>query len=73
MSISYKPLWKLLIDKELTKMEFRKIAGISTPTLAKLGKGEYVSLEVIERICNSLNCKIEDVLEIIPEDKNEKR
>ncbi|WP_309247916.1 helix-turn-helix domain-containing protein [Paenibacillus tyrfis] len=50
MPFSYKPLWKLLVDQELTKTEFRESLGLSTATLAKLGKDEYVSLEIIDKI-----------------------
>ena len=70
MAISYNRLWKLLIDKKMTKTELRLAADISTTTLAKLGKDETVSMDVMLRICKVLNCGIEDVLEIINEDKN---
>lgn len=62
--ISYKPLFKLLLEKDMTKTELRTEVGFSTATLAKLSKGEYISLETIENICKYLNCKIEDVIEI---------
>jgi DNA-binding Xre family transcriptional regulator len=65
MAVSYNKLWKLLIDRGMTKTELRKIAGISTTTLAKLGKNEIVSMDVILRICKALDCKIEDVIETI--------
>ena len=65
MAISYNKLWKLLIDKKMTKTELRLAADISTTTLAKLGKGETVSMDVMLRICKVLNCGIEDVMEII--------
>lgn len=61
--ISYKPLFRLLFEKEITKTELRKAVGIAPTTLAKLSKNEYVSLEIIDRICTHLNCKIEDVIE----------
>lgn len=63
--ISYIPLFKLLLDRNMTKTELRKGIGMSTTTLAKLSKNEYVSLSVIESICKYLDCKIEDVVEII--------
>jgi DNA-binding Xre family transcriptional regulator len=69
MGISYKPLWKLLVDKELSKLEFARTVNISHGTLAKFGKGMPVALEVIERICIALDCKIEDVVEIINKEK----
>lgn len=63
MGFSYDPLWKLLIDKKLTKEEFRKELKTSPATIAKMGKGEYVSLEVIDRICSLFNCEVSDVLQ----------
>ena len=65
MAISYNKLWKLLIDKKMTKTELRLAADISTKTLAKLGKDETVSMDVMLRICKVLNCGIEDVIEIV--------
>ena len=67
MAISYNRLWKLLIDKKMTKTELRLAADISTTTLAKLGKDETVSMDVMLRICKVLNCGIEDVIEIVNE------
>ena len=64
MGISYKPLWHMLIEKEIKKLELRDLVGISNSTLAKLGKNEPVSMEIIEKICLKLDCKIEDVVEI---------
>ena len=64
MNISYNKLWKLLIDKNMTKTELRLRIGISSTTLAKLGKNKLVSLESIIKICNELNCDITDVMEI---------
>jgi DNA-binding Xre family transcriptional regulator len=65
MSISYKPLWHQLIEREMRKLEFRDLVQISSSTLAKLGKNEPVSMEVIEKICLALDCRIEEVVEII--------
>ena len=65
MAISYNKLWKLLIDKKMTKTELRLAADISTTTLAKLGKDETVSMDVMLRICKVLNCGILDVVEIV--------
>ena len=62
--VSYKPLFRLLLEKNLTKTQLRKNVGFSTATLSKLSKGEYVSLETIDNICNYLDCKIEDVVEL---------
>ena len=64
MSVSYNKLWKLLIDKNMTKTELRLQADIATSTLAKLSKNEQVSLDVLLKICKVLNCEIQDVIEI---------
>lgn len=61
--ISYKPLFRLLIEKNMTKTELRIALGFSPNTIAKLAKNEYVSLETIDKICSFLNCNIEDVIE----------
>ncbi len=70
MDLSYNKLFKMLIDKGLNKTEFAKEVGISTNTLAKLSRNEYVSMEIIVRICRKMNCKIEDVVEIMPSKEN---
>lgn len=62
--ISYKPLFRLLLEKDMTKTQLRESVGFSSATLAKMSKGEYISLETVENICKYLNCKIEDVIEI---------
>lgn len=61
---SYKPLWHQLVERNMKKLEFRDYVGMSNSTLAKLGRNEPVSLEIIEKICIKLQCKIEDVVEI---------
>ena len=66
---SYNKLWKLLIDKGWTKSELRKKAGISSSTIAKLGKGENVTTDILLKICIALNRRIEAIIEIL--DKNE--
>ena len=63
MAFTYKPLWKLLIDKEMNKKELMQATGISKTTIDKMGRGEIVSLEVIDRICNYFDCRVEDVVE----------
>ncbi|MDH8678657.1 helix-turn-helix transcriptional regulator [Fusibacter bizertensis] len=65
MGVNYKRLWKLLIDKELKKTQLKDIAGVSSSTLAKLNKNEYVSLEVLVRLCKTLECELEDIVEIV--------
>ena len=67
MRISYNKLWKLLIDKNMTKMELKDAAGISAASIAKLGKGANITTDVLLKICTTLNCKIEDILETIGE------
>lgn len=62
MAFSYKPLWKLLIDKDLTKKALMEMTGISKSTIIKMNRGEYVSMEVIERICVQLHCNIADIV-----------
>lgn len=68
--ITYKRLWKLLIDKNMTKTELRKKACISSATLAKLGKNQNVNTEVLARICSVLQCDIEDIMEIVELEEN---
>ena len=70
MGFSYKPLWKLLIDKEMTKKRLMDITGISKSTMDKLGRGEFVSLEILGRICEKLDCNIEDIVHYQPEGQN---
>lgn len=60
---SYNPLWKTLIDKNMTKTDLRIKANFSMKTLANMSKNYYVSLSVLDKICNVLNCKIENVIE----------
>lgn len=60
---TYKPLWKTLIDKNMTKTQLKEMIGISPSTLAIMGKNEYVAMSVLDRICNALDCSINDVIE----------
>lgn len=68
MKFSYNKLWKLLIDKGWTKTKLRQEAGICSSSLAKLGKGENITTDILLKICIALNCKIEDVIEIVEND-----
>ena len=68
MALSYNKLWKLLIDKGMTKTEMRLKADISTTTLAKLGKNKTVSMEVLLRICKVLDCNVGDIMDVINEE-----
>ena len=65
MAVSYKKLWKLLIDKDIKKKDLSVIAGISPATITKMGKGGHVTTEVLVKICTALNCQIEDIMEIV--------
>lgn len=71
MAISYKKLWKLLIDRDMMKKDLREAAGLSTNVIAKLGKNQDVSTEVLRKICKALDCDITDIMELI-EDKSAK-
>ena len=71
MEASYKKLWKILIDQDMSKTDLRLKAGISTMALAKLGKNENVSIDVLKKICKTLDCNIGDIMDLVPE-KNEK-
>ena len=72
MGVSYKKLWKLLIDKNMIKKDLRLAAGLSTNVIAKLGKNENVSTEVLGKICKALNCEITDIMEFIDDDEQRK-
>ena len=63
MAISYKKLWKLLIDKDMTKKALMQATGISKSTMDKMSRGENISLEVLDRICNYFECSISDIME----------
>ena len=67
MAVSYKKLWILLIEKNMKKTDLRIQSGISTGALAKLGKNENVNTEVLAKICKALDCKIEDIMEMVPD------
>ena len=68
MTVSYNRLWKKLIDLNMSKSQLREKAGITTNALAKMGKSENVSTEVICKICDALNCRVEDILEVVHTD-----
>ena len=67
MAASYKKLWKLLIDKDLKKKDLAKIANISNYTVTKLTRGDNVTTDVLGRICEALDCSIEDIMEFMPD------
>ena len=74
MEVSYKKLWKLLIDKDMKKKDLQAQAGISWTSVTKLSKGENVSMEVLMKVCKALECNIGDIMDLIPAegDKNVK-
>ena len=73
MAISYKKLWKLLIDKDLMKKDLQSKAGVSWATITKMSKGEPVSTEVLMKICKYLQCDVGDIMEFIDEGNDEQK
>ena len=69
MAISYKKLWKLLIDREMKKKDLMGMAGISWSTITKMGHDEHVSTDILVKICSALKCDFDESMEIVP-DKN---
>ena len=67
MRISYKPLWKLLIDREMKKKDLCEIAGISPASVTKMGKGGHVTTETLEKICLALDCSVTNIVELVPD------
>jgi putative transcriptional regulator len=66
MEVSYKKLWKVLIDKDMKKKDLQAVAGISWASVTKLSKGETVSMEVLMKVCKALECNIGDIMDLIP-------
>lgn len=69
VAISYKKLWKLLIDKDMKKKDLRLAASLSSASVAKLGKNENVNTDILVKICKALDCDISDIMEIADDDK----
>lgn len=69
MAVRYNKLWKLLIDKEMKKVDLRDQAGLTTNVIAKLGKNEHVSTQSLEKICKTLECEVGDILEFVLDEK----
>lgn len=69
MTVSYKKLWKLLIDHDMKKKDLAKAANISNYTITKMSKGENVIVEILGKICTALNCNIDDIMEFIPDNE----
>lgn len=67
MAISYKKLWKLLIDRDMKKKDLQQLAGISAASITKLGKNENVNTLIIVKICTALDCNVSDIMEIVPD------
>lgn len=67
MEVSYKKLWKLLIDKDMKKKDLQAQAGISWASVTKLSKGETVSMEVLMKVCKVLECNIGDIMDLVPQ------
>ena len=66
MAVSYKKLWKMLIDKDMKKKDLCEKAGISTASVTKMGKGGHVTTEVLVKICAAMECTMDDIVEIVP-------
>lgn len=69
MAVSYKKLWKLLIDKDMTAVELREKTGIAPNTITKLRRNEEVSMSVLVKICTALNANIGDIMDLLPEEE----
>ena len=67
MKISYKKLWHLLIDRGLNKQDLRRMTGISIASVAKLGKGDNITTDILVKICEALNCDITEIMELVDE------
>lgn len=72
MKITYKKLWKLLIDRDMMKMDLLKASKISTVSMAKLGKNQNVTTDVLLKICTALYCDISDIMEVVVDDGDKK-
>lgn len=70
MTVSYKKLWKLLIDKDMTKTDLRRAVGASSSTFSKLAHGEFVSGNLMARICRELNCNVGDMMDVVLDDSD---
>lgn len=70
MAVSYKRLWKLLIDKDMKKKDLEKLAGISHYSINKLTRGDNLTTDILVKICRALDCTMDDIMEILPDDKH---
>lgn len=69
MRISYKPLWRILLDRDISKKQLREMSGISSASMAKLGKGENLTTDILLKICEALDCNINEIVETVPDEK----
>ena len=72
MAVSYKKLWKMLIDKDMKKKDLCSKAGISTAFVTKMGKGGHVTTEVLAKLCAAMDCTLDDIVEILPDESEKK-
>lgn len=70
MKVSYNKLWKMLIDKNMQKKDLQDAVHMSPNTMAKMGRNENISMDVLVRICQELHCDVGDIMEVLPEEKN---
>ena len=68
LKITYNKLWKMLIDKNMNKQDLREAAGISSASIAKLGKGDNITTDILLKICEAMDCKLEDIMETLKEE-----
>ena len=71
MAVSYKKLWKLLIDKDMKMKELEEQAKVSHYTVSKMYRGENVTIDILERICKTLDCSLDDIVEFVPDEKKQ--
>ena len=71
MKVSYNKLWKILIDKKMNKSDLREMTKMGPNTMAKLGRDETISMDVLLRICEALNCDVGDIMEVLPDEDGE--
>ena len=69
MSVSYKKLFKMLIYRDMKKKDLKELAGIGNSTMTKLANNENVTVEIMAKICSAMNCKMDDIIDIIPDDQ----
>ena len=72
MAVSYKKLWKLLIDKDIKKKDLSEKAGISPATITKMGRNGHVTTDVLAKICSALDCTVDDIMEVLPAEEQRK-